>query len=338
VNTCLVTGASGSVGPVVVDTLREAGFLVRTFSRRVPSGPVAPGIEAFAGDIANPAAVRRAVAGADAIVHLAALLHLTDPASAMTAEYERVNVTGTQVLLAAARDAGVGRVVLASTIAVYGASRGGVLNEDSAAVPDTPYATTKLKAEAMARAATRPDGAPLCAVLRCAAVYGSGMKGNYYRLVTALGSHRFVPIGDGKSRRTLVYDRDLARAMLCAATHPAAAGRLYNVSDGSTHEIRDIIEAICSALRRRPPRFCVPERAARAAAGLVDILFRASGRGRRIGPLVDKYLEDIAVEAVRIQRELQFRPKYSLEAGWSETVELMRRAHRPPALPAREPA
>ena len=56
---------------------------------------------------------------------------------------------------------------------------------------------------------------------------------------------RFVPVGDGRNRRTLVYDKDVAKATVLAMEHPAAAGRIYNVTDGNFHTLNEIILAIC---------------------------------------------------------------------------------------------
>jgi uncharacterized protein YbjT (DUF2867 family) len=67
------------------------------------------------------------------------------------------------------------------------------------------------------------DGQPLGTVLRLGAVYGSRLKGNYERLTHALARHRFIPIGNGLNRRTLVYDKDVGRAAALAVSHPAAA-------------------------------------------------------------------------------------------------------------------
>jgi UDP-glucose 4-epimerase len=63
------------------------------------------------------------------------------------------------------------------------------------------------------------------------AIYGPRIKGTYQCLLQTLARRRFIPIGDGSNRRTLIYDKDVARAAVSAATHPAAAGKVFNVSD-----------------------------------------------------------------------------------------------------------
>ena len=168
---------------------------------------------------------------------MAALLHIANPPPEMREKYVRVNVGGTEAVVDAAIKAGVQRVVLFSTIAVYGASGGRVLDEMSPTCPDTFYGQTKLDAEQVVLKARRADGAPLGTVLRFGAIYGSRIKGNYERLTNALSRNRFIPVGNGLNRRTLIYDKDVGRAVVQVVSHPAAAGRLYNVTDGGFHSI-----------------------------------------------------------------------------------------------------
>jgi UDP-glucose 4-epimerase len=316
---CLVTGAAGAIGPGVVAAMARTHD-VRTLSRSTPEPDLfrVP-VQIFTGDVADPEAVGRASRGADVIVHLAALLHIVDPPPSMRAEYERVNVGGTAAVIDAARAEGVSRVVLLSTIAVYGYEKRTLLNEDSPARPDTFYGETKLAAERVALAARRTDGGPLAAVLRSAAVYGPRVKGNYQRLVHALARRRFVPIGAGENLRTLIFEDDLASATALAANHPAAAGRVYNVSDGTPHPLSEIIRSICGALGRRPPRWHAPVGPVRAALRAASVLNRALPR------MLDKYLEEVAVDASRIQAELGYRPQVGLTEGWSATIAEMRR-------------
>ncbi|MCJ7654343.1 MAG: NAD-dependent epimerase/dehydratase family protein, partial [Dehalococcoidia bacterium] len=194
-----------------------------------------------------------------------------------------MNVGGTATVVKAAVEAGVKRLVFLSTIAVYGDSCEQILTEDTPVKPDTFYARTKLAAERIVLNAKRADGQPLGVVLRFAAIYGPRIKGNYQRLVQALARRRFIPIGDGSNRRTLIYDRDVARAALLASQHPNAAGKVYNVSDGHFHTLKEIIVAICQALGRKPPRFSVPVGPARFMSGLMEDAFRLVARKSPIG-------------------------------------------------------
>ena len=163
-------------------------------------------------------------------------------------------------------------------------------------------------------------------MLRLGAVYGSRIKGNYERLTHALARHNFIPIGSGLNRRTLVYDKDVGRAAVLAVSHPAAAGRVFNVTDGEFHTLNGIIESICFALGRKPPRLSLPVGPARILISLIEKGSHAIGLKPPITrAMIDKYTEDIAVDGSLLQKELGFVPQYDLKTGWKETVEEMRR-------------
>jgi nucleoside-diphosphate-sugar epimerase len=301
-----------------------------------------PNVEVVIGDVTKKADVESAMQGVDAVVHLAALLHIFNPPPKLREKYLRVNVGGTVTVVEAAIKAGVKRVVLFSTIAVYGHSDGRVLNEMSPTHPDTFYAQTKCASEQIVLKARDADDQPLGAVLRLGAVYGSRIKGNYERLTHALGRNLgtryqfpakfghvprfpFIPIGNGLNRRTLVYDKDVGRAAVLAVSHPAAAGRIFNVTDGAFHTLNEIIESICSALGRKPPRLSLPVGPVRFAAGIVEDAARFTGFSPPIvRATIDKFTEDIAVDGRLIQKELGFVPQYDLKTGWKETIKEMR--------------
>ncbi|RJQ25934.1 NAD-dependent epimerase/dehydratase family protein [Candidatus Parcubacteria bacterium] len=324
--TVLVTGATGTIGPRVVRYLHQAGYQIRAFSVDAPTtGIFPPDVEVVIGDVTDKSSVESAMQGVDAVVHMAALLHIVNPPLEMREKYEQVNVGGTATVVEAAIKAGVKRVVLFSTIAVYGVSPSSILHEQSAANPDTFYAQTKLAAERIVLNAKRKDGQSLGCVLRLGAVYGSRIKGNYERLTNALARNRFIPIGSGLNRRTLVYDKDVGQAAVLAVYHPAAAGRVFNVTDGGFHTLNEIIESICSALGRKPPRLSLPVCPTRTLIELIEKGSRTIGLKSPVTPeMVDKYTEDIAVDGSLIQKELGFVPQYDLKTGWEETIREMR--------------
>jgi UDP-glucose 4-epimerase len=324
----LVTGATGAVGPAVVRTLQESGHTVRVFSRGQPAaGVLPPEVEVFRGELEELALLRDAADGAAVVIHLAALLHQFAPESAALNErYQHVNVAGTRNVVQAALAAGVGRIVYLSTIAVYGPTNGEVADEDTPPRPDTPYGRAKLEAETCVTAALR-ESAPIGVVLRSAAVYGPRIKGNYRTLAEAIARGRYLPIGRGDNRRTLVHEQDLARAVALAADHPDAAGGIFNVSDGRLHRLADIVHAIYRAVGRTHPRMHVPVRVARLLVFAGDLLTRISGlRLPMTGDALDKYLEDVAIDATRIQRVLGFVPAIDLDTGWRDTMAAVQRA------------
>ena len=317
----LVTGAGGAIGATLVRKLMAEGYAVRALVHDQASAAAAlpPNVEIISGDITDWKLPAEAVRHMDFVFHLAAKLHLQNPSRALAGEYEKVNVEGTRGLVKAAIAAKCARVVFFSTINVYGPTRPGEVFDDVASLnPDSIYAETKVRAEETVR--NMAGGV----ILRVAAVYGPRMKGNYPRLLDALRRRRPVIVGTGLNRRTLVYVEDLCRAAMLAAEKSAAAGQTYNVSDGSIHTLREIVEAMSAALGQSAPRLQLPKAPLRLVAGAVEDTFHLLRKNPPIDrQSVDKLTEDVAVTCHKIQRELGYQPRYDLRAGWRETVRLL---------------
>jgi len=318
----LVTGATGALGPTVVRYLLTKGYQVRAFCRRTPQlGLLPAAVELVYGDITDSVAVDTAARGCHFIVHMAALLHIMNPSSTLHREYEAINVSGTANVLQAAQASGIRRVVYVSTIAVYGHGRPEVITEMTPPCPDSIYGETKLAAEQLVQKAKRRDGEPLGVILRLAAVYGVGIKGNYARLYQALERGRFVSLGRGTNHRTLVHEHDVAKATLLALAHPRAAGQIYNVTDGESHPVSTIVAAISRALQKKPPRIFLPVTPVRWAVRGMELLCALLRQTPPVNQfMIDKYLEEVMVSGSRFQNDLGFQPKYKLEKGWQQVA------------------
>ena len=319
---CVVTGATGSLGPELVRQLASAGCGVRMVARHTPDLRVYPkDCEYWMGDICDREFLEKVVAGAKIVFHLAAKLHVHNPGPELQKEYWRVNVEGTRNVVQASAAAGVQRVVYFSTINVYGPTHGSLVDENALPSPQDDYATTKHAAEEIVlQARDKYSGLPTGVVLRLAAIYGPRMKGNYPRLIRAMTRGYFIPIGSGTNRRTLVHEEDAVRAALLAAHSPRSPGCIYNVSDGKVHRLRDILSAISSALGCPEPRWFLPTGPIRRLAAAADKLSFLVRHPLHLTDTMDKLVEDIAVRADRIQSELGFQPQVNLQEGWKKTL------------------
>ena len=313
----LVTGATGMIGPDLVKKLVDRGCSVRALYRNRLEPEILPDtVESIRCDITDAKALKDAVKNIDVIFHLAAKLHINDPSPDLQADYERINIEGTRQLVQAAQSEGINRFVFFSTINVYGPSPAGIIHDEcSPANPLSLYAKSKAKAEEIVLAEVP------AVVLRLAAVYGPRMKGNYPRLLKALKNMRFIMVGNGKNRRSLVHVQDVCQAALLAAYHPAALEQVYNVTDGEIHTLQEIVEVMCKALGRSCPNFSLPANFVRRSIGWFEDILGLFNRKLPIArSTIDKLIEDVAVSGDRIKEELGFRPKYNLEKGWNQCV------------------
>lgn len=251
----LVTGGAGFIGSHVVDALAARGDRVRvvddlsTGRRENLSGR--PEVELLEADLAQRQVAQEAAAGVDRVVHLAAApsvpRSIREPRRA-----HRANVEATHELLLAARDAGVRRVVLASSSSVYGESETLPKHEGMRPAPLSPYALHKLIGEQYAALFSRLYGLETVA-LRFFNVFGprqsprSQYSGVISLFTAALLAGRPPTIhGDGEQTRDFTYVDDAVRGVLRACDAPAASGRAVNVARGD----RTSVNALYAALQR----------------------------------------------------------------------------------------
>lgn len=255
----LVTGGAGFVGSHIVRSLLETGAEVAVFDNfstgsRRNLEPVLGDVELIEGDVLDAAAVARAARGRDVISHQAAQLEIThalaDPVDDM-----RTNIEGTLNVLAAARRAGVGKVMNASSACVYGQARSDLQPETDPTEPNWEYGISKLAAEKYGRLAYEHDGLNVTS-LRYAIIYGP--REWYGRVLTiflkrALDGDPLVVFGDGSQVRDFTYVGDLVRVHNRCIEDPAAAGEVFNVSTGLGTSLADLATIVQEATGAEVP-------------------------------------------------------------------------------------
>ena len=241
----LVTGGAGFIGSHVVDRLQASGLHPRIFDL-VPSPHHGPEIDTIIGDLCDPETARRAIDGCDVVIHLAAMADV-DEVAKDPARTDRVNVHGTQVLLEAAREAGVSRFVYASTIWVYGdAADPEPVDEDAAlGLPKHFYTATKIAGEMYTATYGELYGLEWT-ILRFGIPYGPRARPTAVVpafTARALAGQPLTIAGDGTQSRRFVYVEDLADGVV-AALAPAAADRVYNLVGRENTSVRAIARTI----------------------------------------------------------------------------------------------
>jgi UDP-glucose 4-epimerase len=251
-----VTGGCGFIGSHVVDHLVRAGHDVAVLD--VGNRWLNPEAEYRHADLFDAAAVNATMAGADAVFHLAGASDVNDVASDPVRAV-RLNVEGTARVLDAARGAGVGRFVLASTVWVYGAAIGrGELTEDAPIDLRSPghvYVATKLAAELLVHSYREMYGQHFT-ILRYGIPYGPRMRDALVvaRFVRAAMAGLPITIaGTGEQERNYVYVEDLADAHVLALA-PAAADQTLALEGGTPVSVREIADTVCSLVRPVPVR------------------------------------------------------------------------------------
>ncbi len=223
--TVLLTGASGLVGSRLLPRLVEAGFACRALIRADVALP--PGATGVRGDLLDPGALREAVQGVDAVVHLAALFRTEDEPAIW-----RANLDGTRALLeATAAHAPGARFIMTSTGNVYDADTTRPGREDDTPTPTAAYPASKLAAEAL----VRDSGLTWC-VLRLPFVYGDGdgHLESMSALVPRFGLHP-------AHTYSVMHHRDVATAVNLALGG-VMDGRIVNVCDDAPVTVLEMVE------------------------------------------------------------------------------------------------
>ncbi len=324
----LVTGASGMLGRATARRLLARGDEV-TVLQRGPSGLPCREVR---GSITDPDVVRRAATGQDAVVHLAAKVDVTGPWRA----YADTNIAGTRTVVAAARAAGVARLVHVSSPSVAHAGRAlvgaGAGPADPAAARGS-YARSKAVAELVALAAGAPVGhpgparssGPSVLVVRPHLVWGPGDTQLVARIVERARRGRLPLLGSGTAMIDTTYVDNAAAALVAAVdAAPAAHGQALVVSNGEPRPVGEVLERLCRAAGVPGPRRRVPARAAWAAGAVVEGAW-ALARREDVPPVTRFLAEQLTTAHWFDQRHtravLGWSPEVSLDEGFARLAE-----------------
>jgi UDP-glucose 4-epimerase len=299
----LVTGGAGFIGSNLAHTLLARGHDVRlldNFSTGHRTNIELLDAEVVEGDLRSYERVAAAVGGVEVVFHQGALpsvpRSIQDPLTSTA-----VNVEGTLNVILAARDAGVRRIVFASSSSVYGDAPGMPRRESQPLSPLAPYAVSKLAAEQYCMVANRVYGVETVA-LRYFNVFGerqdplSGYAAVIPKFIRMmLDGQRPTIFGDGETSRDFTHVENVVEANLAAAVEPAAAGRVMNIAVGSSHTLNELISEL---------------------QGLVDSELEPEYGPPRPGD-VSESLADVS-----LARELLgYEPRIEFEEGLQRTIE-----------------
>lgn len=294
----LVTGANGFIGKALCVELARHGHGVREARRD------------NIGDIGEQTDWHDALSGIDAVVHLAARVHvMQDAASDPLAAYRASNTLGTRKLAQSAATAGVKRFVYISTVKVHGeATPGRPFSDTDPVHPQDPYAVSKHEAELALQQTSAAQGMEVV-ILRPPLVYGPNVRGNFIRLLRLVEKGIPLPLGSVVNQRSLIYLGNLVDAIRLCLTHERAAGKTFLLSDGETISTAGLVRKLAALSGNRARLWPIP-------VPLLHWAGRLAGKSETVQRLTDS----LTVDDSAIRRELDWKPPYSMDEGLAETV------------------
>lgn len=321
-NSILVVGANSFIGRHLVNKLIKKGediiALVRS-AQKIPSewnGTVKIRI----GDITEKESLVGVCKDVKIVFHLAAKVHDFSGIGDNVKEHFAVNVEGTRNLLDECKNYRLMHFVYFSSVKAMAEESNGTLDELFPPKPTTAYGKSKIEAEKLVAEYGREYGFTTTS-LRLPMVYGPGNKGNIYKMIEAIDKRRFIMIGTGDNRRSMVFVGNVVDAALAIVEDNKADGKVYIVTDGVDYTVRDLYRTIAKELGKKPLPFHVPLGIARILAGVGDIggsilkkplLFNSD--------VLKKLIGSLTFSSAKIQSEIGFKPKYNLYNTINETI------------------
>lgn len=315
-----VTGASGFIGGHLSGRLVRDGWSVRALAHRGRvAGPET--IETVSGDIRDFDLLKNALHGVDTLFHLASALGASQIGRK---EFFDINAEGTRIVLRAAGEAGVRRIVHFSSAGVLGhVKRGDVADENYPLAPRDAYDASKREGEQIALEAAA--GGQNVVVIRPGWVYGPGDR-RTFKLIRSVARRRIVLVGGGKTLQTPVYINDLMDGVLLCAKK-GRAGERFNIAGSEVLTIRRMIETIARAVGAAPPRLSLPSGPMKAAAWGLGRLFSMFGQEAPLNPSrLAFFVHPKPLCIDKAVRDLGFTPAWDFSKGMAAAVAWYRAA------------
>ncbi len=294
----VILGAAGFIGRALTTRLAEAGVAVRAITRAATEFP--PGVTTLAvGTLGAETEWAPILANARAVVHLASRAHAPTGDESWIVDETRT----ASALAAAARAAGVERLLFMSSIKAMGETSGtGSFRADAIAMPVEAYGRAKLGIEkALAEG-------PSLVVLRPPLIYGPGVKGNFRTLLGLVSRGIPLPLASIANRRSFIFIANLLDLIELAIDHTAAPGKILLMRDDEELSTPELFRRLAHHCGRRARLFpCAP--------GLLRRALRAAGRGREASALIDS----LSVDDAPTRALLGWHPQARLDEGLAAT-------------------
>lgn len=317
----LVTGGSSFIGEHLVNKLIENSAIVSILVRRKTSVPSRwyDYVRVIEGDVTDRRSMNQLSDSFDTVFHLAAYVHKNPRSSEDIKDVHNVNVNGTKNLLEAL-NSDVRHVIFISSVSVYGVESGENIDEGNRGSPKTEYGLSKLEAERILSDWGRERGVRTTS-LRLPLVYGPGNKGHIYQMVDAINKGRFMMIGKGENRKSMVYVGNVVDAALLLMDRQDSAEKTYIVTDSIDYTMKELYIAIVKELSKKPLPFFIPLGIAKYVALAGDIGGHIIGRSLLFNSeIFNKFTSTLTFSSRKIRKEIGFEPKYNLYNTINKTI------------------
>ncbi|AXP02141.1 Nucleoside-diphosphate-sugar epimerase [Pseudomonas sp. 43mfcvi1.1] len=263
----LVTGASGYIGGLLCKVLKARGYDVKGIGRSSLTSP--QDFDYVCLDLENDP-LDEVCLGVETIIHLAGRAHiLNDKEKNPLSAFRRANVNATLRLAREAMRRGVKRFIFVSSIGVSATeTKNSKISELSGNNPSTPYALSKFEAEEALKELVKNSSMELV-IIRPPLVYGGSAPGNFHRLLKIVQLGMPLPFLAAHNQRSMIALDNLIDFIVHCIKHPAAAGELFLISDGTDVSTADIVRSVANGMGRKPRLIYVPVGVVRAVAKLL---------------------------------------------------------------------
>ena len=309
----LVTGSNGFVGSrLCAELLRRGNDVLGTrrkgndgerrpdILQKGQKGRTSPDVKTVnVGDIGPETNWAPALVGIDAVVHLAARVHLMkDKAGNPSAEFRKVNVAATRRLAEDAVMAGVKRIVFLSSIKVNGdmtQNGGAPFTEKDKPCPGDAYSVSKWEAEQVLREIESRTGIEIV-IIRPPLLYGPGVKANFLKLIQLVENGIPLPFGGIRNQRSLLGLMNMVDLICCCLDHPAAAGETFLACDGEDISTPELVRRIASAIGKPARLLAIPE-------GIIRLGGKVTGKSKEVNRLCGS----LQIDATKLRRLLGWK-------------------------------
>lgn len=305
----LVTGASGFVGQHLCDHLTRNGINTYALLRTATDG-LKVKEQFIVKDFLNYRGWEKILKGIDVVIHTAGLAHVK---GFPDEDYYTINTKMTELLALGCVKAGVKRFIYMSSTHVHtSSSTTNVLTPQSSCHPLTAYGKSKLLAEKTLRGIEESADLEVV-IVRPPLVYGPSAAGNIGTLVRAIKKGIPFPFAATQNQRDMVYVENLVNALRECATHPAAKGNTFFVSDDRPLSIGDLIQYLAKGMDRKARLFYLPEACLRIPLKLI-----------KREEILEKIIGSFRVDISEIKETLGWSPPISAEEGLEKTGQSFR--------------